>query len=148
MGATSRVKMGCKQTNACQNNQKQNFINWKLGKKFTQCRPELKFSHSVCRHCCNDSSSCFDATTRFSSWTRADWKSKTVSPPPVTPKPEPSGPGGRSLCDQGDCGDGWCLIDNTCYKLLPDKDEKYIEKAMQERRCYFGYTNEPTTKFG
>ena len=31
-----------KQTNACQNNQKQNFVNWKLGKKFTQCRPELK----------------------------------------------------------------------------------------------------------
>jgi hypothetical protein len=28
------------------------------------------------------------------------------------------------MCDQGSCGDGWCLIDSTCYKLLPEKDEK------------------------
>merc|ERR1711953_1666466 len=131
-GATSKVKMGCKQTTACQNNQKQNFINWRLGKRFTQCRPELKFSHSVCRHCCNESSSCFDATTRFSSWNRADWKSKTpapITPTPTAPRPTtPTQPpitrGLGPMCDQANCGDGWCLIDSTCYKLLPEKDEK------------------------
>jgi basic membrane lipoprotein Med (substrate-binding protein (PBP1-ABC) superfamily) len=121
-----------KQTTACQNNQKQNFINWRLGKRFTQCRPELKFSHSVCRHCCNESSSCFDATTRFSSWNRADWKSKTpapitptpTAPRPITPTQPPITRGLGPMCDQANCGDGWCLIDSTCYKLLPDKDEK------------------------
>ena len=54
------------------------------------------------------------------------------SPQPVTPKPDP-GPGGRSLCDQGDCGDGWCLIDSLCYKLLPDQDEKStLKKACKK----------------
>ena len=28
------------------------------------------------------------------------------------------------MCDQGSCDAGWCLIDNTCYKLLSNKDEK------------------------
>lgn len=100
-------------------------MNWRLGKKYTQCRPELKFSHSVCRKCCNNSRTCFDATTRFSSWTRVDWKSKTPSQAPVTPTP-PGPPIDRGLpmCDQGNCGAGWCLIDRTCYKLLSDKDEK------------------------
>ena len=71
-GKTENIQMGCKQQVACTNNKKQNFQNWKSGKWATQCRPENKFNHSVCRQCCNDSS-CFQATD-FAKWTRQEWK--------------------------------------------------------------------------
>lgn len=50
------VITGCKQIEACQNNQRQNFGGdpWGPNKDHTQCRPETDkgYHHSVCRQCC------------------------------------------------------------------------------------------------
>lgn len=70
-GAVEKIQMGCKQSLACQNNKKQNFVDWRYGKQATQCRPEAKATHSVCRQC-NDNG--FNALDDFSSWTRNDWR--------------------------------------------------------------------------
>ena len=34
------------------------------------------------------------------------------------------------MCDQGLCGDGWCQIEETCYKLLDGIDQKDILKSL------------------
>ena len=36
----------------------------------------------------------------------------------------------QKLCDQGLCGDGWCQIEETCYKLLDDIGQKDILKSL------------------
>lgn len=49
-GVVTQIKTGCKATDSCENNKKQNFIGkW----NFTQCRPESTQAHSVCRQCCD-----------------------------------------------------------------------------------------------
>jgi len=73
-GAVEQVSMTCKQEHACNNNKKQNFIDWRLGKWATQCRPERWWTHSVCRQCCTSPSGCFDADTDFTTWKRTDWR--------------------------------------------------------------------------
>lgn len=50
-GNVSQISMGCKQTTACKAQRNQNFNN--ANSKFTQCRPEQGFGHSVCRQCCS-----------------------------------------------------------------------------------------------
>ena len=36
----------------------------------------------------------------------------------------------QKTCDQGFCRDGWCQIEETCYKLLDDIDQKDILKSV------------------
>lgn len=36
----------------------------------------------------------------------------------------------EKVCDQGLCGDGWCQLEKTCFKLLNDFDQKGILKSQ------------------
>jgi len=71
-GAVESIRMNCKQEQACLNNKRNNFRDWKYGQGRTQCRPEQKYTHSVCRQCCNGTD-CF-GTSDFSTFTRDDWR--------------------------------------------------------------------------
>jgi len=65
-GWAGRVISGCKAADACANNKAQNFIG---GEDQTQCRPESKYRHSVCRQCCFDDS----CTKNLKPSNRAEW---------------------------------------------------------------------------
>lgn len=47
-----QINMGCKQKMACENNHSQNFQG--DNPAYTQCRPEMDYTHSVCRQCCSE----------------------------------------------------------------------------------------------
>lgn len=65
-----QICMGCKQKEACNNMQAQNFQN--QNPDYTQCRPESNYSDSVCRQCCAE-----DNCTKEPSWwypqSREEW---------------------------------------------------------------------------
>jgi len=58
-GAVYRVRMGCKQHRACDNNMVQNFITGPAVKdQDDQCKPDATTGTSVCRQCCDRSEGC------------------------------------------------------------------------------------------
>jgi len=58
-GVVYRVRMGCKQHRACDNNYQYNFVVGPSVKKADdQCKPEEKTGTSVCRQCCDMSTNC------------------------------------------------------------------------------------------
>lgn len=67
------VTTGCKQLEACQNNQRQNFV--EKDKDLTQCRPETDkgYTHSVCRQCCWEEDCVGDAGNFWDPQTRWQW---------------------------------------------------------------------------
>ena len=65
-----QICMGCKQEEACNQMQAQNFQN--DNPDYTQCRPETTYTDSVCRQCCKDNN-----CTKDPSW----WVSLLRVPP-------------------------------------------------------------------
>merc|ERR1711970_362972 len=65
-----QICMGCKQKEACDQMQAQNFQN--SNPDYTQCRPETTYTDSVCRQCCAENN-----CTKDPSWwypaTREEW---------------------------------------------------------------------------
>lgn len=72
-GYVTQIISGCKAVDACMNNKSQNFRHWKA--EYTQCRPENRFRHSVCRQCCN-TDSCINSPEWWKPKTRNDWSKK------------------------------------------------------------------------
>ena len=72
-GKVEQVSMGCKEREACQNQQAQNFTAAKY--RFNQCRPQSSSGPSVCWSCCSGDD-CVATLSKLS--TVGDWRRNYV----------------------------------------------------------------------
>ena len=68
-GKVEHVAMGCKEKEACRNQQMQNFVGDKY--RFNQCRPKSRVGPSVCWSCCTGDD-CVTTLSQLS--TLSDWR--------------------------------------------------------------------------